>query len=321
MNIKVICAILALMAVCSSAFAGEYIGIVSPASCVEKEEVEAAIMFLVSHDYNVKLGKSVFASDGYLAGTDQQRADDLNSMFADDEVKIILCARGGYGVARILPLLDYSTISRNPKPLIGYSDITALHSVLGEKCGLTTIHGPMLSSLTNSNLATPYTLENFFRGLNGEYPSGEIPMPEGKMLETVVPGSAEGVIRGGNLTLIASLVGTPYELKGEGALLLLEEIGEKPYRIDRMLNQLLQNGLLNRVSGILFGDFINCNVPEGVDDTFSLDDVLKHYAELSGKPVIKGVPAGHGKHNMFLPMGVRTRMKANDDGSATLELD
>ena len=316
---KMIFVLMAVMLACVPAFSAEYIGIVSPAGSVNKEKIEAAITFLESHDYKVKLGASVFAEEGYLAGTDQQRADDINAMFADEDVKMILCTRGGYGAARILGLLDYAMIARNPKPLIGYSDITALHIVLGEKCGFTTIHGPMVSSLTSSNLATPYTLDNFFRGMNGEYPSGEIPMPEGKKLEAVIPGRAEGVIRGGNLTLIASLVGTPYELKGDGALLLLEEIGEKPYRIDRMLNQLLQNGLFNRVNGILLGDFLNCEAD--TEGTFSLDDVLKHYAELSGKPVIRGVPAGHGKHNLFLPMGVNARMEAREDGSAMLELD
>ncbi|MBQ7156148.1 MAG: LD-carboxypeptidase [Synergistaceae bacterium] len=318
---SLIYAVIGVMAVCSASFSAEYIGVVSPASCINRDEIEAAIRLLEAHDYKVKLGEYVFAENGYLAGTDQQRADDINAMFRDDEVKMILCTRGGYGAARILDLLDYEMIAQNPKPLIGYSDITALHIVLGEKCGLTTIHGPMLPSLLRPNLASDYTVENFFRGIAGEYPSGEIPMPEGKTLKAVVPGRAEGIIRGGNLTLIASLVGTPYELRGDGALLFLEEVGEKPYRIDRMLNQLWQSGLFDRVNGILLGDFVNCEAPEGVAGTFSLEDVLKHYAELSGKPVLSGIPAGHGEYNMFLPLGVYARMEASEDGSGMLEID
>ena len=327
---KVLCISAVLLLMCSQALAScggssekwsGYIGVIAPASCGDSEDITAALEILRSHDVNVKLGESVYSMYGYFAGSDQLRADDVNNMFRDDEVKAILCVRGGYGATRVLDKLDYDMISTHRKPLIGFSDISALHVVLNERCGIKTIHGPMLTSLVSPSMNSEYTQAHFFAGLSGDIVSGEIPMPEGRKLEAVIPGQAEGIITGGNLTLIASLVGTPYELKGEGALLLLEEVGEKIYRIDRMLNQLWQNGLLQRVSGILLGDFVNCGDSSVDPESFTLDDVLRHYAELSGKPVIRGLPSGHGKYNLYLPFGVHAVMKANADGTASLMID
>ena len=227
--------------------------------------------------------------------------------------------RGGYGAARILEYLDYDMIAKHPKAFIGYSDITALHIVLGERSKLATIHAPMFLSLINPQ-NTSYTHEQFFAGLRSTNPLGEIPMPPDKTLTTIVPGKAEGVITGGNLTVIASLVGTPYELDGKGTLLLLEEVGEKVYRIDRMLNQLWQNGLLSRVNGILLGDFVDCNGGSSDDDSYTLELVLNNYAKLSGKPVIKGVPASHGEDNAFIPFGVHAVMNAQEN-EASLIID
>lgn len=316
---KLLCGLSVLLMLSSQAAAG-VIGIVSPSSCTDKEAILSADMILRSHDITTKLAPHVFDEYGYLAGTDQHRADDINSMFLDDSVSAVLCVRGGYGSARILDKLSYDIIASHPKPLIGFSDATALINVLLERCGTPTVHGPMLVSLVNDSLKSDYTLTQLLSALHGETVSGDIPMPEGRKLETLIPGQAEGVIMGGNLTLIASLIGTPYELKSDGALLLLEEVGEKPYRIDRMLNQLWQNGLLSRVNGILLGDFVDCENKNISPDTrtFGLDDVLRHYAELSGKPVIKGVPAGHGNDNMYIPLGVKAVMNANEDGTSSV---
>ena len=330
---KIVCVMLVLLSVCSAAQAksrvrvpalkpGDCIGIISPGTYADSRDVMGSVELLKAHGYRVKLAPSATALYEHFAGTDRKRAADVNALFADDEVKAILCVRGGYGSARIIDKLDYKAIAKHPKMLIGFSDVTALHIAIGDKCGISTIHGPMLVSFTRPNFDSDYTRANFFAGLEGSIPAGEIPMPEGQKLQTVRAGHAEGIITGGNLTLIASLVGTPYELDGKGSLLLLEEVGEKPYRIDRMLNQLWQNGLLRRVNGILLGDFIGCENEnaDGVND-FTLDDVLKHYARLSGKPVIRGVPAGHGKYNMFLPLGVLAEMNALDDGTASLVIN
>ncbi|MBR1672065.1 MAG: LD-carboxypeptidase, partial [Fretibacterium sp.] len=296
--------------------------ILAPGSYTSDKDFEGSLELLKAQGYRVKLAPSATAMYEHFAGTDRKRAADINAFFKDDDVKAILCVRGGYGSARILDRLDYKMIARHPKPFIGFSDITALHIALGERAGISTIHGPMLVSFVRPNFNSEYTRAQFFDGLRRTEPLGEIPMPEGRALETVMPGEAEGVIVGGNLTVLTSLVGTPYELNGKGALLLLEEVGERPYRIDRMLNQLWQSGLLSRVNGILLGDFVGCESDEinPVED-FTLSQVLTHYARLSHKPVIRGVPSGHGRYNVFLPLGVHAVMKGSEDGTASLVLD
>lgn len=301
---------------------GDLIGILSPGSYTDSNDFAGSLELLRSQGYRVKLAPSATALYEHFAGTDRKRAEDINNFFRDDSVKAILCVRGGYGTARTLDKLDYKMIAEHPKPLIGFSDITALHIALSGKSGISTIHGPMLVSFTTERFDSEYTRENFFAGLKSTSPVGEIHMPEDMKLQTVMPGRAEGMIIGGNLTVLTSLVGTPYELDGKGVLLLLEEIGERPYRIDRMLNQLWQNGLLKRVSGIILGEFTNCDDDEadGVND-FTLDDVLRHYARISRKPVIKGMPSGHGKYNFFLPLGVHAVMNADINGSASLIID
>ena len=294
---------------------GDCIGVLAPG--FYGEQYEEAIALLKKQGYRVKLAPSCTARQGYFAGADFLRASDINRMFLDDEVKAILCLRGGYGSARLLNKLDYKAIADHPKALIGFSDVTALHAALWENCRLATIHGPMLVSLRKRNV---YALEQFLNGISSAAPLGEVKLPQGKQLQTVVPGEAEGVVVGGNLTVVASLVGTPYELKGDGALLLLEEDGEDSYRIDRMLNQLWQNGLLQRVSGILLGDFLGADDDLDPGD-YTADEVLTYYARLCGKPVIKGVPAGHGTDNAFLPLGVHAVMRARPDGTASLVFD
>ncbi|MCR5346199.1 MAG: LD-carboxypeptidase [Fretibacterium sp.] len=308
---------------------GDCIGILASGSYTRDKDFAGSVELLKEQGYRVKLAPSATAMYEHFAGTDRKRAADINAFFKDDDVKAILCVRGGYGSARILDRLDYKMIARHPKPFIGFSDVTALHIALGEKAGISTIHGPMLVSFTRPDFDSDYTRAQFFNGLRRTEPLGEIPMPaetspdgNSRKLETVIPGEAEGVIAGGNLTVLSSLVGTPYELNGKGALLLLEETGERPYRIDRMLNQLWQNGLLSRVSGILLGDFVGC-APDNANpiEDFTLEQVLMHYARLSHKPVIRGVPAGHANCNLFLPFGVHAVMKGREDGTASLVLD
>ena len=298
---------------------GDCIGVVAPASWLEREEWEDGVRLLKKYGYRVKLAPSCTAAYGFFAGTDSVRATDLNRFFADDEVKAILCLRGGYGSARILNRLDYAEIARHPKLLIGFSDITALHVALGERSGLVTAHGPMLSSLANDDL-TAYTERAFFRGLAAGEPLGALSLPKGKKMKTVVPGEAEGRVVGGNLSVLLSLVGTPYELRGDGALLLLEDVGAESYQIDRMMHQLWQSGLFDRVNGILFGAFTGGDDELDPGD-FTTAEVIEYYARLAGKPAVAGVPAGHVGDNAFLPFGVHAVLKANKDGSARLVFD
>ena len=296
---------------------GDCIGIITPGTYAQEKDFEA-IKLLEARGYKIKIAPAAKSIYGHFAGSDRKRAEDINNFFKDDEVKAILCTRGGYGCARVLDKLDYKMIAKHPKMLIGFSDVTALHIAIGERCGLSTIHGAMLVSFSRKNFDSEYTRENFFKGLENGF-HGEIPMPEGQELKSVINGHAEGVIMGGNLTLLASLAGTPYELNGKGVLLLIEEVGESPYRIDRMMNQLYQSGLLKRINGILYGDFVGCTDPDpsGIED-FTVEQVLKYYARLSGKPVIKNVPAGHGNFNAFIPLGVHAVMDANDNKASII---
>lgn len=299
---------------------GDCIGVVAPASGMDMGNARAFTQYFAKHGYKLKFAPSCMQDYGGFAGTDFQRAADLMAFFEDEEVQAILCLRGGYGSARILDKLDYEKIASHPKMLIGFSDITALHAALGERSRLATVHGPMLSTFKEVRDISPYTEEQFFAGLSSAGPMGEVKLPEGRKLATVVPGRAEGIIVGGNLTVLASLTGTPYELQGDGALLLLEDTGEAAYRLDRMLQQLWQSGLLSRVSGIIYGDFLDGDT-ELNQGEFNTEEILAYYARLSGKPTLKGLPAGHDDDNLFLPFGIRAVLEAKEDGTASLRLE
>lgn len=279
-------------------YPGECIGITAPSSPAELPTTWAAVRFLESLGYIVRLGWTALARKGFLAGSDRLRAAELNAFFADESVAAILCLRGGYGAARLLPALDYAMIARHPKLFIGYSDITALHTALYQRSSLVTIHGPVAVQLPD---AAAYTRSMFCAGLRGTL-GGEVKLPPENTLVPFVTGQAQGRLVGGNLAVLASLVGTPYELDASGCILFLEEIGEAPYRIDRLLNQLWQSGLLGRIGGLIFGDFTDCNGDSGC----GVDEVIRYYANLCAKPTASGLPAGHGMYNMFLPFGVMT---------------
>lgn len=298
---------------------GDTIGILAPGSPLDKKYLDKALSNLKKSGYKFKLAPSCTSEYGYFAGTDVQRASDINHFFLDDEVDGILCMRGGYGSVRVLDKLDYEAIKKHPKQFIGYSDVTAIHVALGEKANLSTIHGPMLSSFRNSKVSTRFTGVNFFKGISGNLYPGEIPMPAGAKLKAITPGEAEGIIVGGNLCLLASLVGTPYELKGDGAILLIEDVDEPTYKVDRILQQLWQDGLFSRVKGVLVGDFVGADEDYDGHD-FLLDEVLDYYARLTGKPWVKGVPVGHDDDNLYLPLGVRAKVKADKDGKASLAI-
>lgn len=252
---------------------------------------------------------------GFFAGTDEARARDLNALFADDDVKAIVCLNGGYGSARVLDKLDYKLIAAHPKLVVGFSDVTALQIALWEKCRLVTANGPLMVTLGGSD---DYTAGQFFRGLQTENWQGNLALPAGRRLEAVVPGTATGPLVGGNLTVLTSLVGTPYALDGTGCILVLEDTGEDAYRIDRMLNQLWQSGLLSRVAAIAYGDFTDC--PHDPGD-FTTDQVLDYYAHLAGKPAIKGLPVGHTRDKAFVPYGVEGRLDADREGASLTFVD
>jgi len=292
---------------------GATIAIVAPAAPCEAE-LEGATAVLEQAGYRVRLGKSVGPVTGYLAGEDQLRAADLMDQFKDDSVQAILCLRGGYGCGRLLPLLDFAEIRRHPKLFIGYSDITALHLALQERAALATVHGPMLCNLLPDRRPTKYTTSALLTGLQKPFASGQFQQARGHRLRWLYPPGdkpVSGRIMGGNLTVLASLVGTPYQLQGDGAILFLEDVGEAAYRLDRMLNQLTQSGLIDRVQAVVFGDFTDCQPTKPEPGDYSVPEVLEHYAQRWQKPCLAGLSAGHGRQNGWLPLGVMATLTEN----------
>lgn len=288
---------------------GDTVGVISPASCGDLDKLQIALRFLEGLGLQVKLGEAVGNRRGYLAGTDQERADDLLRMFADPAIKAIICVRGGYGTGRIADLLDYELIRCNPKIFWGYSDITFLHTAFFQKAGLVTFHGPMLTSDVADEAVDPLTLQTFQQLLHPQilrYDETVSP------LAVLVEGEATGRIVGGNLTLLVSTLGTPYELDTRGKLLFIEEIEEEPYRIDRMLNQLRMAGKLDDAAGIIVGDFHDCEPVKRKEASLSLAEVFDDYLRPLPIPVISGFRIGHCSPNLAIPIGALARINTYD---------
>ncbi|MFD1138221.1 S66 peptidase family protein [Paenibacillus urinalis] len=279
---------------------GDTVGIMAPASPGDSTRITKAADHLLRLGLQVQFGKTVYNENdyGYLAGTDEDRARELNDMFANPKIKAIVCARGGYGTARMSDLLDYELIRRHPKFFWGYSDVTFLHNAIFQRTGLITFHGPMLTCLA-ADFVDPLTLKGFDLLFGKDIP----PYTEAiSPLEVLWPGTAEGVIVGGNLSLLVTTLGTPYEINTTGRLLLIEDIGEEPYRIDRMLNQLLQAGKLTEAAGIIVGDFHHCD-PVKRELSLSLEEVIQHYIAKAGRPAMAGFRIGHCSPNIAIPLG------------------
>lgn len=286
---------------------GGVIGLVAPSGAMrEKEALAIGAEKLAANGFTLCYGKSVGQVQGYLSGPDDLRAQDLNEMFLNPHVDAIVCVKGGYGTPRILDLLDYEAARRHPKPLVGFSDITALHSAYHMKSGLVTLHGPM-----------PYSSALFPPDPLGEasllrllcYPKACGPVENPSPLLPLAPGKAEGQLVGGNLTLLTALLGTPYEPDTRGKLLFLEEIGEETYKVDRMLNQLRLAGKLRDCAGLVLGHFTDC-VVEYPDFGLTLAQIFEEYLGSLGKPVLAGLCAGHGTPNLSLALGARYGLDA-----------
>lgn len=289
---------------------GDTIGVVATSSPCNEEKL-AKVNELVHLGFNVRIGETCYQNyGGYLAGTPDARASEVNAMFANPEIDAIMCLRGGYGSPQILPLLDYEMIKQNPKLFIGYSDITALHSALGQKANLATVHAFMASVGVESEVGE-FSRESFLRAVTTPEPLGFIHNPAGEEMQCLVEGEASGSIVGGNLTLISSLMGTPYELDTRGKILFLEDVGEEPYRVDRMLTQLALAGKFDDASGILIGTWTDCE-PVKYQNSFEILDVIRNIIVPFNKPTIWNLQSGHGSVNIALPFGVRSTMNATD---------
>ena len=285
---------------------GDTIGLLAPASPGKAEELEQGVRWLQDQGFQVRLGKSAAYTDGICAGDDAVRVDDLHTFFADPSIAGILCIRGGYGSMRLLPQLDYELIKRHPKVFMGYSDITALHTVLQQRCGLVSFHGPMAASDFGREPLSDFTCKHSLRALTSTNPLGELPTPPaGATPFFLVPGETSGPLCGGNLSLITATLGTPYELDTAGRILCLEEVGEAPYRLDRLLTQLHLAGKLQAAAAIVMGVCSNCDSEEDPPGQRTVD-VLRERLGSLGKPVLCDVSFGHTADKLTLPLGVQS---------------
>jgi muramoyltetrapeptide carboxypeptidase len=267
----------------------------------------------------VKVGDNFKNRFGHLAGTDEERAADFNSMFADPEVKAIICLRGGSGAARILPLIDYEQVKANPKPLLGYSDITALHCALYSQTGLISFHGPNGSGSWNSFHANQFQQLFFDQKLlsfKNEVTKGDDLVAKGNRIQTLTKGTVEGKILGGNLTVLTALSGSIYYPDFQDAILFIEDVGEDPYRIDRMMSTLKLNGTLGKIKGFVFGQCSDCKPGSGYG-AFTVDQIMDQYIIPLNIPAYIGAMIGHISKQFIIPVGARVRLNA-DQGSITL---
>ncbi|MBS8264208.1 LD-carboxypeptidase [Mesobacillus boroniphilus] len=286
---------------------GDTVAVIAPASPPNKENLKRGLKFVEDLGLNYKLGKSLYAEYGYLAGNDEDRLADLHEMFIDEEVKGIICAGGGYGTARIAAAIDYEVIKNNPKIFWGYSDITFLHTAIRQETGLVTFHGPMLASdigKEEANQISKDTFQQLFASTDLNYSSTI------SQIEELVHGSAEGSLVGGNLSLLSSTMGTAFEIDTEGKILLIEDINEEPRAVDRMLNQLYMAGKLQESAGIIIGDFNNC-VPDR-ELSLTLEEVIDHYIKLAGRPALRGFKMGHCSPHIGVPLGAVARMNTEE---------
>ena len=289
---------------------GECIGIVAPASPQRDDErLRSGIRYFESLGYEVLPGENLWKRHGYLAGTDDERVADLNAMIRDPRVRMIIAGRGGYGTTRILERIDYRALRRDPKLIVGFSDLTALGCAMLTRCGMMSYSGAMpgVDFWDIGNL-DPFTEASFWRAVTSSAPYGPIRQPEGSEIRGLRPGKAEGWLLAGNLTLLASLAGTPYLPKGDGAILLIEEIGEEVYRVDRLLAQLYNCGLLGRVAGLAFGAFTGTKPTRVSIDPLPIEEVIDEYVRRAGVPAIGGLLCGHITTKLTLPVGAPVRI-------------
>ncbi|QGP80063.1 S66 peptidase family protein [Sphingobium sp. CAP-1] len=300
---------------------GDTVGLIEPAGFTDDAfDLDLVRDTISAMGLTPKAAPHLAGRYGYLAGTDRDRAADVNAMFADPQVKAVFAVRGGWGCARILPLLDFATIRRNPKLLVGFSDITALHLAFAAKAGFTTIHGP--------NAASSWGRFSWdaFRALAFDGATPTLSTPAGQedrlsqragRIRTFRPGVARGRLLGGNLSVLAALMGTPWLPDFSGAILFIEDISEQPYRIDRMLTQLALGGVLGKLAGVVFGQCTDCGPAGASYGGFTLSQVLQQHLEPLGIPAFQGGQFGHVANQYSLPLGVAAEI---DAGAGTIRL-
>ncbi len=290
---------------------GDSIGIISPAGAVYKPEYVTEFKNIIKREgFRYKLGVTLYKQNGFLAGTDKERADELNHFFADSTIKAIICMRGGWGGARILHLINYAIVARNPKIFMGFSDITSLLVGIYKKTGLVTFHGPVGYSSWGRFTTT------YFRRVLIEKDTAVFKNPPDHTIYTITSGSTQGILIGGNLSVISSIIGSAYEPSWHGKILFLEETEEEPYRIDRMLTQLALRCVLKNISGFVFGKCVSCRA-EKPHQSLTFEQVLLHHIKPLGIPAFYGAMTGHIRDKYTLPIGIPVKMNA-DKGTITM---
>ena len=293
---------------------GGVLGVCAPSGPVHAERLASGLAELTRLGFELRLAPGLFERRGYLAGDDRTRARDLVGFLEDPKVHAILCARGGYGAMRLLPEVDRAPWVQRAKPLVGFSDITALHQLLARH-GVVSFHGMLAESPEGG--PPEANLRSLVTALTSIAPLGAVQWPPGGPQPVCVcPGRAQGPLVGGNLSLLVATLGTPWEVRAAGCLLLLEDIGERPYHLDRYLTQLLLGGRLDGVAGFLIGELVDCG--GSADEPTALEVVAERLAPL-GKPCLANLPLGHGRHRLTVPLGVRAALDADAGGLTFLE--
>lgn len=297
---------------------GSLIAVPTPASpLLDLSYLDSGVAWLEAQGFRVRLTEHANEGESFKAGPPEVRARDLEAAFADPEVDAIVALAGGHSGAQILPHLDYDLIAANPKPLVAFSELTVLHCALGERAGLITFYGHMVSAL---GVVSERTQREWLRALTSTDPLGVLD-PEGPPARALVPGVAEGILVGGTLSLVVSLLGTPWELDTHGRILLLEEVDQEPPRIDRYLTHLLNAGKLQECAGIWLGDYLRCRPSEQrplfEGRNLAVEEIFDELVTPLGIPTIHGLPVGHAKDVLTVPLGVRARL---DAGEGRLEL-
>jgi muramoyltetrapeptide carboxypeptidase len=294
----------------------DVVGVVAPASAPPDPKAVDRVMAQVERlGFKPKLGRHTRARSGFLAGGDRERAADLMRMFTDRTIRGIFCLRGGYGTARLLDRLDYALIRRHPKVLAGHSDITALHCALATQARLVSFHAPMLNEGLGSARFPTFSNHGFLRTVCEPEPAGSLCAGQNQATLSIVRrGVVEQRLVGGNLSVLVTTIGTPFQPRFRNRILFFEDVGEQPYRLDRLLTHLLNAGVLQQVAGVAVGMNRDCEDPKsGKTREYrqSMADVLTERLRPLGVPVVVGLPFGHQPRNATLPVGVRARLDAN----------
>lgn len=280
---------------------GDKIGLIGTSGPIAEERINPAIKSIEAMGLEVTLGDSCMKKHGFLSGDDDTRANDINTMFKDKSINGIFAIRGGYGSARLLDKIDYRSIKKNPKVFAGYSDITALHNVINKKCNLITFHTPMAGTEFYKGV-DEYTMKYFIKNIFTSEPLGILNNPKDNEIKTLFSGKAEGQLVGGNLSIITSLMGTPYEIDTKGKILFIEDVDEYPYKIDRMLLQLKQAGKLKNAAGIILGSWTGCTAGENAN-SLTLMEIFKEIIATEKRPTVYNLECGHCMPTISLPLG------------------